>query len=118
MPKKLITIHGINTKGEWQEDVGEVLGPHFECSSIKYPDYRWFGETKILLEPRVLVLGMILSFWLSTGPISLVLYVAATLMIAMLVSGLIRIRTLRSVKEEVDRLTATGRPPHVIAHSF
>ena len=36
----ILTIHGICTPGEWQENVQYVLEPHFQCVSIKYPHFR------------------------------------------------------------------------------
>ena len=41
MRSKVITIHGINTEGTWQEEtVGFILGPFFEIIHIKYDNYR------------------------------------------------------------------------------
>jgi hypothetical protein len=62
MSKKVITIHGINTRGGWQDSIKTALEPHFECIAIKYRDYRWLGETKILLDPFTLLIGLV-RFW-------------------------------------------------------
>jgi len=49
MKKRLITLHGISTNGEWQERVEEVFSPHFDYMPIKYPEYRHFGGAKVIL---------------------------------------------------------------------
>ena len=41
------TIHGVRTRGEWQDEVEMVLKPHFHCVSIRYPEYRPLGLTKV-----------------------------------------------------------------------
>lgn len=50
MTQKIITIHGINSGGEWQESVKRALQPHFVCHSLKYPEYRIFGGTKVTID--------------------------------------------------------------------
>ena len=56
--ERVLTIHGIESSGDWQEDVARAFAPHFACKTIKYPHYRWLGPLKLLLEPYVfLVLG-------------------------------------------------------------
>src|SRR5260370_8214477 len=58
--ERVLTIHGIESSGDWQEDIARAFAPHFECKTIKYPHYRWVGPLKLLLEPYVfLVLGVI-----------------------------------------------------------
>jgi pimeloyl-ACP methyl ester carboxylesterase len=58
--ERVLTIHGIESSGDWQEDVARAFAPHFECKTIKYPHYRWLGPVKLLLEPSVLLfLGML-----------------------------------------------------------
>ena len=58
--ERVLTIHGIQTSGDWQEDVARAFAPHFACKTIKYPHYRWLGPVKLLLEPYVfVVLGAI-----------------------------------------------------------
>lgn len=60
--ERVLTIHGIESSGDWQEDVARAFAPHFACKTIKYPHYRWLGPLKLLLEPYVfLVLGVIVA---------------------------------------------------------
>src|ERR1700690_583033 len=55
---KIVTVHGINTKGEWQDKVEGVLKPHFECVHIRYPHYRHLGASQLIFELRVLAIGL------------------------------------------------------------
>jgi len=58
--ERVLTIHGIESSGDWQEDVARTFAPHFACKTIKYPHYRWLGPLKLLLEPFVFfILGTI-----------------------------------------------------------
>lgn len=43
MKPLVITVHGINSDGEWQNAVEKVLAPHCECRHFRYRDYRYFG---------------------------------------------------------------------------
>src|SRR5438552_2261476 len=66
MRDRVLMVHGIWTKGAWQEDVAWVYAPHFDCIVIKYPYYRWLGPLNLILEPYVLiVIGVVLvaMYW-------------------------------------------------------
>lgn len=52
MVQLVFTLHGINSEGEWQEGVKDVLDPHFKCVSLKYEHFRKFGALKILFNWR------------------------------------------------------------------
>lgn len=39
----VITVHGINSDGEWQEQIESVIGPFCECRMYRYRDYRYAG---------------------------------------------------------------------------
>lgn len=54
----VITVHGVNTKGEWQEEVAEALKIFFKFEPIKYNRYRWFCGTELVLNPFI---------WLTLG---------------------------------------------------
>jgi hypothetical protein len=46
---KLFTIHGINTEGEWQEELRPIFEAHFSYQSIRYNGHRFlFGIPQIL----------------------------------------------------------------------
>lgn len=88
--QRVLTIHGIETSGDWQEDIARAFAPHFACKTIKYPHYRWLGPVKLLLEPYVLVvLGTIAAVvlyrvnhssligWLALAALLLIAYCAS-----------------------------------------
>jgi len=116
--KKVITVHGINTRGEWQEQIKAVLEPHFQCVSIKYKTYRRLGETKIVVDPIVCVVGVVMSLYFRHRAVSLALCLIATLLAAMLLSYWRRMQTLRAVRVDFNDHLSTGKAPHVIAHSL
>jgi hypothetical protein len=61
LKERVLTIHGIETSGAWQEELARVFACHFDCIPIKYSQYRWFGPLELILEPYVLAgLGVIL----------------------------------------------------------
>lgn len=47
--RKVILIHGINSTGEWQEQVESLLSPHFECVVFKYSEFQKAGAVKAAL---------------------------------------------------------------------
>ena len=46
--RRVITIHGINSAGEWQDIVRPVFKAHFDYQAIRYEDYLRFGATKLV----------------------------------------------------------------------
>lgn len=42
------TIHGINSDGDWQKEVGRVLEPHFRHIPLHYEQFRRLGWPRIL----------------------------------------------------------------------
>ena len=61
--RRVLLIHGINSNGKWRDDVACVLRAHFDPIPIKYWHYRWFGATKLLLEPWALILLALLIYF-------------------------------------------------------
>jgi pimeloyl-ACP methyl ester carboxylesterase len=49
---RILTIHGICTLGEWQEEVEQEFAPFFECIPLKYPQYRRWGALKVVFGLR------------------------------------------------------------------
>ncbi|HEY0557570.1 MAG TPA: alpha/beta hydrolase, partial [Thermoanaerobaculia bacterium] len=43
----IVTLHGINSIGAWQDDVRQVFEPHFRCVPLRYPQFRRLGWLKI-----------------------------------------------------------------------
>lgn len=121
--RTVVTVHGVNTKGQWQEDLQPLFTPHFHYVIIKYPSYRWFGVFKLVLEPWVLFpLGAALLWMMYRGLIAgwfhLTIWFLAVLILAHLSSYVRRWLTLAFVKRRVTRHMLFGRRPHVIAHSL
>lgn len=134
MPKPLIiTVHGINSDGEWQERLEYALHPHFDFAHIKYDEYRFRGETKLLIGPVAIAAAtgaslMLLFIALLLGVFNWkLILVPAGLLILGLAEAALRLRKLVSwFKREIELRTRRGaepfrlptRPPHVVAHSL
>jgi len=123
---KLITVHGINTDGAWQARVGDLLSQHFKHYPIRYPEYRRLGALKLLLDPSVLVLGIILflaAFKSGQGLAVLLGIAFITLSLAHFFARRLREDALRRFKVQLDNICVDNsrvrrRRPHLIAHSF
>jgi hypothetical protein len=55
----VLTVHGINSDGEWQEDAGRVLDPHCTYVAYKYRSYRYWGFVLQLVAPVPALLALI-----------------------------------------------------------
>lgn len=125
MKEYVITIHGIATKGTWQEQIGTAFAPHFDCLPVKYPQYRWLGALKLLQEPIILfptIVGVLaLRQWLP-GPIRTVgwLFIGALVFLAYLATYYRRTRAFNRMLEQASPHTsrALQTRTHLIAHSF
>ncbi|HEV7514550.1 MAG TPA: hypothetical protein VGO27_22845 [Candidatus Acidoferrum sp.] len=122
--ERVLTIHGIESSGDWQEEVARAFAPHFECKTIKYPHYRWLGPLKLLLEPYVfLLLGAISAgvlFAMNYSPRTGWITLAALFLIAYLASYARRSCAFKHVLQQVS---SYARPDdqsetHLIAHSL
>jgi len=122
--ERVLTIHGIQTSGDWQEDVARAFAPHFACKTIKYPHYRWLGPVKLLLEPYVfVVLGAIAAtvLFLTNHASWIAWLVLATLVvISYLASYWRRSCTFNHV---LNQVSVYAKPDdqsetHLIAHSL
>ncbi len=127
--QRIVTVHGINTEGEWQASVKRVLEPHFECVPFKYDEYRRRGELLLLLSSWKFVLAVwviaAVAIWMLFR--HLVLFAIPMLALAACVAACCvwkhfskrkalsnRFAEWLSSLEEKDG----PPPPHVIAHSF
>jgi hypothetical protein len=62
----VVTVHGINTDGEWQRIVQELLTPHCDFLHYHYGGYRYAGFLRQYLSPTLcFAIIALLSFWLS-----------------------------------------------------
>jgi pimeloyl-ACP methyl ester carboxylesterase len=128
MPRQVVTVHGIDTDGSWQDQIEAVLAPHFESVKIKHDHYRHFGAVRLSLGSVWLVLPAVcLSLWWAAEvlffrrlPMALT---AMFLLSALAVSGLLiarrrRSRALNEFKARLDSRVGFAGSPHLIAHSF
>jgi pimeloyl-ACP methyl ester carboxylesterase len=122
--QRLVTIHGIDSTGAWQEAIRPVFDPHFTYVAIKYNTYRPLGWLKLAFEPLVLLLGGLTCVALAIlGVVRGVGFLASAALVVIAAYGgaLVRRRTtVRLIKAKLDAATGAGLPPsaHLIAHSF
>ena len=125
----LVTIHGVNSDGEirWQDTIGAVLKPHFNCVHIRYNDYnKKIGLVKAVFEP-ILLIATILAIVSAlicfsreqyNGGISLSVLSIILLASSARVSHLSRKKRVDWLKGELDAKLPAFTAPYVIAHSF
>lgn len=120
--QRVVSIHGLNTKGDWQENVSSGLEPHFSYDIPKYSFFRWFGFSKVAA---------------GIGPLSILLYLLCLFAVWLLgeltwtralgggVAVLLLFSFARFMREStVDKIAQALRrhqdelPPHVVAHSL
>jgi pimeloyl-ACP methyl ester carboxylesterase len=121
--ERVVTIHGVNSDGGWQEEVAKTLGSLFEFVPVKYNHYRWFFGSELLFCPFVWIpgipflyvahrLGWIAGFWHST------LAILAIVLVSFLATFLYRGWAVRVVKGRLCNAAPGVQRPHLIAHSF
>jgi pimeloyl-ACP methyl ester carboxylesterase len=117
----IITVHGIWTAGKWQEEIAKVYDPHFECVSVKYPQYRWLGPLDLISEPAAL-LGAVIACFIIHFFVHLTIVrgsiCTAFLFIAYLLSYLKRTRAFNRVLKQAAPYAQVNRQTHIIAHSL
>lgn len=125
--KPVLCIHGINTAAQWQDELKAILAPHFNPVSIRYRQYRWLGDWKLVFEPWVVLIGLLilgLASWRQWLPSAhfktgFVVGLIVVVLTAVAVRGIRRRLALRKVWKQASRyMVNTSRAPHVIAHSF
>jgi hypothetical protein len=110
-------------KGEWQERISQALAPHFEFKAIKYLHYRWFGATKLVLEPWIVAaipaeVVLARQFRLFDSSREQLVICAGLAILAFLFAPLRREWALRSVARQMDEVTETPGPKYLVAHSL
>src|SRR6267378_1575517 len=124
---KVLLVHGIDSRGEWQDAVAAVLRPHFSPEFIRYRQYATLGALKLLVEPWVLFLSLLLllsltftllsRFPLGTYFLILALTGLVLILLAHIASSIRRRSAQRSVSGQMGPFFAYGTP-HIIAHSL
>lgn len=132
LKKCVVTIHGINTRGEWQGAAEKVLKPHFECVAIKYPDYEnlWLTLNAGVAHWSVYAAVIALLGFSITAITGVVPWVTAglmalTLVVLLIIVGVWHAKLRRRVVIErirgmiEDAIQPQFHPrPHMIAHSM
>lgn len=121
--QRIVTIHGVNSKGAWQEEVEQALGMLFDFDPIKYNFYRWFFGTELLFNPFVwpplatVLIIAIIKGWV-TGWCMITLCIVALVLIAHVTAYPYRAWAEKRVRRQFSEKLQSGSPPHLIAHSF
>ncbi|HEX3104948.1 MAG TPA: hypothetical protein VHQ22_10890 [Terriglobales bacterium] len=121
---RVITVHGVNSKGEWQEEVATALSVFFDFEPIKYNDYRWFFGTELVLNPFVwLPFGALLIVAIFIGLVhggyAISLWIAGILALSLLAAYPYRVRAVKRFREKLSKKFEKAGPfPCLIAHSF
>ena len=118
--KSVLTIHGISSAGQWQDDLGKILACHFKHIPIKYRTYRYLGALKLVSDPWALGAGGLALLVAHARKVDLPIGVVAVGLVALGFAGsVVRRRiTFRQVKKKIDVHMMYGEVPHLIAHSF
>jgi len=123
MRDRVLMVHGIWTKGAWQDEVARVFKPHFDCICIKYPHYRWFGPLALILEPYVLLIlalvVVVFHKWPVASYVEYALY-GLLLVAAYLATYLRRSRAFNTVLTQASPYAQRRfqQETHLIAHSL
>lgn len=121
--RSVITLHGINSDGKWQEEVDEALGVLFDFKPIKYNHYRWFRGTELLFCPFVWPpLTALFVFALWRGWLHGICMTASAAILIFIISFLCsypyRAWAEKVVRKRLSRQLVSAHPPDFIAHSF
>lgn len=121
--ERVVTVHGISSAGAWQETVRFLLHPFFECTSIKYKQYRRFGPIKLVLEPWWLAISLIAAsiLWrlnVLHGGLRRWGAVFVIVCVGHLLAYYRRRRAFSTFMKQLNTSLIAGERPHVIAHSF
>ena len=122
--KTVITIHGVNSTGGWQDRVDRVLSPHFLCLHRRYPDFPApLGAIRACIGLRGTALAFFLTalvlWWLLNSAVWACLFaVFSAVMFGIPCAAYRRREVVKRFETWLGDATS-GRPiPHLIAHSF
>lgn len=121
---RIITIHGVNSKGKWQEEIAKSLGVFFKFDPIKYNHYRWLWGTELVLNPFVwiplgsLLVVAVVKGWI-VGSWAIVVGAVVVFVLAHVGSYPYRHWAEKKIQKRLSEEFRTGgAPPNLIAHSF
>jgi len=121
---RVITVHGVNSNGKWQEEVAEALKVFFNFEPIKYNHYRFFFGTELVFNPFVwstlgalLIAAIATRFVRRAGRITLAL--AMIFLLSFIGAYPYRSWAVKTFRIRLsERFKKGGPPPCLIAHSF
>jgi hypothetical protein len=124
----LISVHGIRSTGQWQEEIEPLVTPFYLHLPFKYSEYRHpiFAVIWLTLEPLAIILGSLvatLCFSMCWPPnrkqlAMITVSLVAFCIIARVLAANRRRRVLEAFKVHWSEKIGFERPPHIIAHSF
>jgi hypothetical protein len=118
--KQVISLHGLWSRGKWQEETQRALEPYFQCESIKYKEYLWLGILKLVADPWVvwimLLIGLGLADW--WGAPTLAVVIALLCFVANRLARWKLARVVRNLKARIDGFLVGEQRPHLVAHSL
>jgi hypothetical protein len=118
----VVTVHGLNSDGQWQEAIDRALTPFFKCVAIRYPHYRRFGVTKLFSDPYLLVAAAsligALCWFEAIGLRGAIILSIATLIVGYAIAYRRRRAALETVRAQLSDTQLVGERPNAIAHSL
>jgi pimeloyl-ACP methyl ester carboxylesterase len=123
MRERILTLHGIWTRGDWQDEIARVFRPHFDCIAIRYQHYRWFGPICLVFEPYALLGLCFVVLALrraSLAPFITAILIALTFLIGYGASYVRRYLAFKTVVRQADQFARPDMQTrtHFIAHSL
>jgi pimeloyl-ACP methyl ester carboxylesterase len=119
MKRSVILIHGICSEGQWQDEIKDILGAHFDVHLFKYTEYRQWGFVKVLFGRFWwLYCGVVVALACLHGVLGglAVVFGGISVLMAILDGVLLRKAVYRRFVQRV--IKGVGYEPHIIAHSF
>jgi len=126
--KLVISVHGVNSTGEWQAEVSSLISSRFTYAQVRYPHFVRAGFLNNVLDLGSLVLlgGVSWAIWWLWNVESqwkVLLWLAATYLSYRTFAAPVhrRKQAVEEVLSKIHRETEVhghGQAPHVIAHSF
>lgn len=113
-------VHGINSDGTWAHGISPLLAHFLEPIVISYPQFLRVGWLKIIVEPWVLLSGLMIAGLLWWMQWIKSLYLWGLVIVVLLLSHLAaRIRKKFAMKTVIRQMGGHFKAhPYVVAHSF
>jgi uncharacterized membrane protein len=122
----VITVHGVNPDRKWQERVGRVLAPHFDCRTFTYYGYdTLLGPVRAVANITAFAIALCLGassvfeLLAKNWFVAILLFVAGILSLALsfFLARLKRVRYTHFIKRQIGAASAYSRPS-IVAHSL